>query len=243
MGRTLLTGKVAGPIKIFVFMLVAATTIQASTPQRAHRLVNRNRINSSRVHEAEQRLAELGYWCDSVAGRSTMPLRDALTAFQKLQGRQPTGRLTVDELDALREAHPPQPRDTGYPHFEVDLEHQVLFQVDEFGKAGMILPISSGTGKTFESEGWEREAVTPTGRFSVFDKIPGWHKSPMGELYYPSFIVGGIAIHGSKSVPAYPASHGCIRVPMFAAKALSDLMPEGTKVLVYGAPPYHQPKN
>jgi lipoprotein-anchoring transpeptidase ErfK/SrfK len=36
-------------------------------------------------------------------------------------------------------------------------------------------------------------------------------------LPWASYIVGGIAIHGFASVPPYPASHGCIRVPMSEA--------------------------
>jgi lipoprotein-anchoring transpeptidase ErfK/SrfK len=31
----------------------------------------------------------------------------------------------------------------------------------------------------------------------------------------------------------YPASHGCIRIPMFASKKLSELTPVGTEVIVY----------
>jgi lipoprotein-anchoring transpeptidase ErfK/SrfK len=52
-------------------------------------------------------------------------------------------------------------------------------------------------------------------------------------MYYPSYIVNGVAVHGSFSVSAQPASHGCIRVPMFAAKELSRLMPVGIEVIVY----------
>jgi len=51
-------------------------------------------------------------------------------------------------------------------------------------------------------------------------------------LYYPSFITQGVAIHGSLSVPIRPASHGCIRIPMSAAKAFFDVTPIGTVVLV-----------
>jgi len=54
-------------------------------------------------------------------------------------------------------------------------------------------------------------------------------------LYYPSYILNGIAVHGSPSVPTYPASHGCIRVPMYAAKELSGLMPVGIEVIVYAS--------
>jgi hypothetical protein len=46
--------------------------------------------------------------------------------------------------------------------------------------------------------------------------------------------VGGIAIHGSLDVPPHPASHGCIRVPMFASHRLPAMVPLKTPVLVYG---------
>jgi lipoprotein-anchoring transpeptidase ErfK/SrfK len=48
------------------------------------------------------------------------------------------------------------------------------------------------------------------------------------------YIVGGIAIHGSEDVPPYPASHGCIRIPMYASNRLPGMIPVGTPVLVYG---------
>ena len=53
-------------------------------------------------------------------------------------------------------------------------------------------------------------------------------------LYYPSFITQGVAIHGSLSVPIRPASHGCIRIPMFASQRLTMMVPKGTPVIVYG---------
>src|SRR5262249_25084392 len=105
--------------------------------------------------------------------------------------------------------------------------------VDASGRAVKTLRVSSGSGKLFTSEGWTRRAITPTGQFTVLRKIPGWHKSPLGELYYPTYITGGVAIHGSPSVPSTPASHGCIRIPLSAAKEFSDLTPIGMIVLVY----------
>jgi lipoprotein-anchoring transpeptidase ErfK/SrfK len=74
---------------------------------------------------------------------------------------------------------------------------------------------------------------TPTGTFKVQRKINGWRLSSLGLLYYPSYIVNGIAIHGSLSIPAFPASHGCIRIPMFAAKEMSEMTPVGTVVAIY----------
>jgi lipoprotein-anchoring transpeptidase ErfK/SrfK len=76
-------------------------------------------------------------------------------------------------------------------------------------------------------------AYTPRGRFVVYDKTFGWEDGQIGSVYYANYISGGIAIHGYLSVPTQPASHGCIRVPMFAARQLSELTPLGTIVLVY----------
>jgi lipoprotein-anchoring transpeptidase ErfK/SrfK len=128
---------------------------------------------------------------------------------------------------------PQAPRETGYAHVEINLSRQRLFVVDGSGRVVKTLPVSSGSRKWFTSEGRTRRAITPRGRFTVFRKIAGWRKSPLGLLYYPSYINQGVAIHGSRSVPSMPVSHGCIRIPMSAAKEFSDMTPIGTVVLVY----------
>jgi lipoprotein-anchoring transpeptidase ErfK/SrfK len=52
-------------------------------------------------------------------------------------------------------------------------------------------------------------------------------------LYYPSYFLGGIAIHGSNSIPPYPDSHGCVRVPRFADRALFRMIKMDMEVYVY----------
>jgi lipoprotein-anchoring transpeptidase ErfK/SrfK len=108
-----------------------------------------------------------------------------------------------------------------------------LFIVDESGMVMRILPVSTGNGQLYMDQGRVHRARTPTGSFKVLRKITGWRLSTLGLLFYPSYIHNGIAIHGSPSVPAHPASHGCIRVPMYAAKELSSLLPVGIDVEVY----------
>ena len=81
--------------------------------------------------------------------------------------------------------------------------------------------------------GQVHRARTPTGSFKVLRKINGWRKSSLGLLYYPNYIHNGIAIHGSPAVPTHPASHGCIRIPMFAAEDIARQLPVGTIVLIY----------
>lgn len=184
------------------------------------------------IKEAEQRLKELGYWTGPVDGRLDTATSAALVAFQKWEGREITGKLTRDELEAMRNSAAPKPRDTGYEHVEVDVDRQVLMLVKDDDSV-KVLPVSTGSGKEFMDEGQMSIAYTPRGRFVVYDKTYGWENGQLGSVYYANYITGGVAIHGYLSVPNQPASHGCIRIPMFAAREVSDLLPKGTIVLVY----------
>ncbi len=201
-------------------------------------------LTKAEIKRAEQRLAELGYWTGPVDGVWDAASRHALVAFQKVENAKPTGTLTRAEFNALTVgivpgvpgmSGIPKPRQIGEPHIEVDLARQILFLVDAEGKVGNILPISSGSGKTFHENNYpETRAITPCGRLEIYNKVAGWKKSPLGEMHNPLYIVGGIAIHGSEDVPPYPASHGCIRIPMFASHRLPAMVTVGTPVHVYG---------
>jgi peptidoglycan hydrolase-like protein with peptidoglycan-binding domain len=184
--------------------------------------------------EAETLLSKLGYWIVKVDGRADASTRHAIMAFQKVEGRKRTGALSAADLKVLRGAQRPEPRyPTATPHIEVDLVRQVLFYVDETATVKRILPISSGNGKRYRDEGMWKIANTPTGLFNVGRKINGVRQSSLGALYYPSYFLGGIAIHGSNSIPPYPDSHGCIRVPRFADRALFRMIKMQMEVYVY----------
>jgi hypothetical protein len=155
-----------------------------------------------------------------------------LITFQKWEVRAPTGQLTIDELEAIRTSAIPKARETGYAHVEVDLDRQVLLLLNDDGGV-RVLPVSTGSGQPFIDEGQTSVAYTPRGRFIVYDKVAGWDQGPLGSLYYPNYISGGVAIHGSRSVPIQPVSHGCIRIPIFAAIKIAGLLKLGTIVLVY----------
>lgn len=190
-------------------------------------------LSSQERLEAEQRLWDLGYWAGPIDGRFDSASRHALIAFQKVERRALTGKLTLNELNELRAANRPLARHGRYAHVEIDLLRQVLFVIDETGAVLRILPVSTGNGALYTDRGQVHRARTPTGNYRVQRKISGWRLSSLGLLYYPSYIHNGIAIHGSPSVPTRPASHGCIRVPMFAAKELSFLLPIGIEVEIY----------
>ena len=183
--------------------------------------------------ESERRLSEMGYWTGPVDGVIDGITRTALIAFQKWEGREITGRLTREDVEAISNAPPPQPRDAGYKHAEIDVDRQVLSIIDDDGTIIRIVPVSTGSGRRYNEKGNRGLAYTPKGRFRIYGKVSGWKRSPLGLLYYPSYFSDGLAIHGNPSVPSLPASHGCIRVPMFASRAISKMLPVGTIVIIY----------
>lgn len=194
---------------------------------------NGARPTKEEVTEAERRLGELGYWPGEADGIWDLLSRHALVAFQKVEGRERTGRLTRAEVHALRVARRPTPLEGGPMHVEIDIRRQVLFVVDDAGTVVRVLPVSTGSEGSYYDQGKWQRAHTPRGRFAVGRKIAGWRRSTLGLLYYPCYFSGGHAIHGSPSVPAYPASHGCVRIPMFAAKEFSEMVAVGTLVIVH----------
>ena len=190
-------------------------------------------VSKQDILAAERRLSDLGYWTGPVDGTLDSSSRHALIAFQKVEGRQRTGKLTRAELQALLSAQRPLPKYSGSAHVEIDLSRQVLFIVDATGTITHILPVSTGNERTYVDHGEIHRAHTPKGTFKVLRKVVGWRLSSLGLLYYPNYIYNGIAIHGSMAMAVYPASHGCIRIPMFASRQLSELTPVGTEVIVY----------
>lgn len=213
-------------VLLLILLILFATEKVVGQTQKAA-------LTQAEILEAEQLLNNLGYWTGPTDGVLDNASRHALTAFQKVEGRKRSGKLTRTELEALRSANRPEPRDNTYAHVEVDLSRQVLMIVDENGMVTRVLPVCSGNDKLYNDRGVTKRAHTPRGRFTVTRKINGLRISSLGALYYPCYIVNGIAIHGSSFMAAYPASHGCIRIPMFAAKAFHDLTPVGTIVVVF----------
>jgi lipoprotein-anchoring transpeptidase ErfK/SrfK len=185
----------------------------------------------------EQKLAALHYYVGQVDEGYDGDTRDAVLAFEKVAGMDRTGRATDDVVDRLMStpASPgPMVPDGGATRVEVDLVKQVLY-LYEGGQLSTILNVSTGSNERFCSEGWCRLAVTPTGSFTVFQKDSGWETGPLGSLYNAQYFNGAIAIHGSPSVPGYPASHGCVRISMSAAEWFPDHLAYGTPVYVLDA--------
>jgi peptidoglycan hydrolase-like protein with peptidoglycan-binding domain len=217
-------------MKSFLTISVLLIFVASANAQRA--ASKQAMLTRAQIRDTEQMLSDLGYWTGPIDGVFDAGSRSALIAFQKWQGRESTGQLTIDELEAIRASAFPTAREIGYEHVEVDLDRQVLMLVKNDGGV-RVLPVSTGNNATFVDEGQQSIAYTPRGRFLVYAKDIGWKTASLGSTYYANFISGGVAIHGSRNVPNEPASHGCIRIPMFAAREVSRLLQLGTIVLVY----------
>jgi len=189
--------------------------------------------------QAIGRLNEMGFWTGKNYALTSDANRQAIIAFQKMYNRPRTGKLGDTTLALIMSSKVPVAQERLHKrHIEIDLDHQLLFAVDSSDRITRILSVSTGTGQRFDYPGeGTRFARTPRGKFKVYYKVKGWKKSPLGLLFDPMYITGGIAVHGPLSVPPKPASHGCIRIPMFAAEAMFRMTPIGTPAIVFGENP------
>jgi len=183
--------------------------------------------------QAEQMLSDLGYWIVKVDGASDDSTRQAILSFEKVQGLKRTGVLNDQVLEAIQNASRPPAKYSGAAHVEIDISRQVIFLVDDQGQVTRVLSTSTGSGERYFSEGKWQRAYTPRGHFTISRQIKGVRKAPLGTIYNPSYFNGGIAIHGSNSVPATAASHGCARIPRFADKDFVEMVQVGMPVYVY----------
>ena len=211
---------------------VARTTVPTTVPPGL-----RVGARGADVAALEQRLDSLHYEVGKLDDVYDQNTAYAVTAFQKVNGMERTGRATDDVVARLATATPPPALVPGGnpDRVEIDIPRQVLF-LYKGGSLLKVLTISSGSNERFCSEGYCRKAVTPGGSFGIYRQGKGWEYGPLGGLYNPQYFNGGIAIHGATSVPAYPASHGCIRIPMSAAEWFPGQVYADMAVHVVGVP-------
>lgn len=181
----------------------------------------------------EKRLAAQHYDVGRVDGSFDYDLRHAVLAFQKVEGLRRTGTWTAAERTRVLAPHGFTPRHrTSALSAEVDITRQVLVLARN-GVVVKIVDVSTGSEQVYYQDGVRQVAHTPRGSFRVYRKIDGIRISALGELYRPSYFSQGWAIHGSGSVPAYPASHGCVRITNPEADRLFSTLVVGMRVYVY----------
>jgi lipoprotein-anchoring transpeptidase ErfK/SrfK len=191
----------------------------------------------------QKRLRALGYRPGKSDGRYGGTTLAAVWAFQKVNGIRPTSTIAKRTWDALEDPKAPKVLvKNGKPtRVEVNLTQQVAV-LYVGGAVKLITHISSGSNIPYcETASWQGKsqrfcgsASTPTGDYQTTWRDSGWHTSYLGRLYNPIFFNGGIALHGALSVPLYPASHGCVRMPMNVAQELPGLIGKGVPVSVRG---------
>jgi peptidoglycan hydrolase-like protein with peptidoglycan-binding domain len=192
----------------------------------------------------QERLTQLGFWNSASDGKYGLTTKQAVMAFQKYIGLPASGSVdaaTADYMTQFNErAH--GTADTGNL-VEVDKDKQLLFVVQN-GMTVLVLNTSTATGQPYSEEDKNTPgeiltgvSITPNGLWKVNRERPeGWWEGDLGQIYRPKYFRGGVAVHGSNSIPNYPASHGCVRVSVPAMDMIwdLDLMPKGTVVWVHG---------
>lgn len=188
------------------------------------------------VMRLQERLADAGFRpgpVDGVFGRGTL---GAVYAFQKVHDLERDGAVGADDWEALDAAQPMElPVAEDQPdRVEVDLDRQVLYLVLDH-RVEAVLPVSSGNGELYRGRGGRLvRARTPEGSYAFYRHVDGWRLSYLGGLYRPFYFRGGYAIHGSTSVPPFPASHGCVRLELHDMDWLTTQISLGMPIHVYG---------
>lgn len=194
--------------------LVARAPLTVVTPKAAPG------ARSPFVALLQQRLAAVGY-ATPRTGVLDAGTQRAILAFRKVNGMARTmdlDPLIVDRLmrgaGGFKVRFPQHGR-----HVEAHLGKQVLALIDR-GRVVRAYTTSSGTSAT----------PTVLGTFRFYWKDPGTNALGM---VHSAYFIRGYAIHGYASVPTYPASHGCLRVPVPDARSIFDWIRVGDQIDVY----------
>ena len=194
--------------------------------------------NGPGVLAMQNRLVQLHYDIPKASGSFGASSVSAVMAFQKVQALPRTGQADLATFAALQTATNPAPLrpDSAPTRIEVDMGRQVLFLYKN-GALDRILSVSTGSEKRYcQERSCGLLAHTPRGDFTTARRIYGARVSKLGTLYNPVSFTGGYAIHGSPSVPAIPASHGCVRISMEASTWFIREVPLGIPVHIVQTP-------
>jgi len=237
----------------------------------------------------QQRLTDLRLQTGGTSGSFNHLTTQAVWAFQKLVMQIPpskaNGIVTPDVWTAMQGAvtlAARKPSSTA-AHVEVYVPEQVLV-VFKAGVPVLMSHISTGSGKSWKAaivldpgtpdnpgatpltQHILGSSITPGGSYKFvwrYTTGDGWRTGKLGKMYKPMYFNQGVAVHGMTDVPGYPASHGCVRLPMGAtdgnnepkgpnpADMFPTLVSNGDQIFVFTdtnptaqgneAPPYDKP--
>ena len=174
----------------------------------------------------QRRLVALRYLPPgAVTGVNDYRTQQAVIAFQAWSGLTRDGVVGGKTNVRLANAAPPEPRPVAA------LGHYVQI----FRARGVALFVNNGAlVRAVHCSTGKPGFTTPAGQFSVYFKsIRHWSEQYSCWMPYASFFHGGVGLHAYDFVPAYPASHGCVRLPNPEAAWAYAFTPLGTPVYVY----------
>ena len=151
---------------------------------------------------------------DDATARSVLAFRKTNSLGWSSVASSKVVRMVFERRGAYRLRYPKAGR-----HVEADLSRQVLVLADR-GRPLRTYHTSSGTSAT----------PTVRGSYRFYMKQPGTNAKGM---VHSSYFIRGYAIPGFASVPLYPASHGCLRVPIPSARSIFDWIRVGDRIFVY----------
>jgi lipoprotein-anchoring transpeptidase ErfK/SrfK len=186
------------------------------------------------VVRLQRKLTDIGVYRGAIDGDYGPQTEAAVVAAHKLFGTERATAWLVqdwDLVDSLDHSAILGRNAEETDRVEVDIERQVMFIIRGADVAA-IVPVSTGSGERYWSQnggvgGGYVNATTPRGDYTLFRHVDGWRTNYLGRLYN--------AVHGSSSVPARPASHGCVRVPTWESNHLDDYLDIGLPVHIWDA--------
>jgi len=219
------SGRIAAALGVLVALIATELAVASAAARSASQSAPPLQLGSrgSRVATLQRRLIVLGYLpvgaADGTYGQRTW---HAVVAFQGWQRLPRDGEADSRTLTELQRATRPRPWVPLPRALELDISRQVLLVV-----------VDGRVSRAIHSSTARPGFVTPRGRFRVFERERlSWSKAFHVWMPYALYFSGGYAIHGFDTVPAYPASHGCVRIPLVEAPYVYAAAPLGTPVLI-----------
>jgi N-acetylmuramoyl-L-alanine amidase len=199
---------------------IAARTASKTVQVKGSRLSTGSK--GPQVKAMLQALAALKFRVPNTGSTYTSEVADAVVAFQKAYGLSRDyvfgascwKKLETAKLIKAKYSSPST-------HIEVDKGRQIAMVVKDGAPYGIIAISSGATGNT------------PTGTFHIFIKSLYAPSNFGGQLFRSMGFYSDFAMHGYAPVPPYPASHGCVREPMWVAQWMYDQSWVGETVYLY----------
>jgi hypothetical protein len=175
------------------------------------------------VWELQRRLAWATYlpWGSAINGEFGWRTWHAVVAFQGWNGLSRDG--VVGPATRAELSHAQRPRAwSGTTGFELHVAQQAVLLIRD---NRVVRAIHVSTGRPGYS--------TPLGFFHVYRRDPmSWSYTFHTWMPLAQYFQGGYAMHEYPDVPAYPASHGCVRLPEQESRTVWDFGYVGIRVRI-----------